>query len=73
MAAPISPLVQAGVVLVVTIVTVQVVRWLLWYKSFFSFYNSLPGETSFSLIWGNLHKVCFTVCVRIPDIYIYMY
>ncbi|XP_070207599.1 cytochrome P450 4F12-like [Littorina saxatilis] len=50
-----SPLVQAAVVLVVTVVIVQVVRWLLWYRSFFKFYNALPGETSFSLLWGNLH------------------
>ncbi|KAL8624346.1 hypothetical protein ACOMHN_044777 [Nucella lapillus] len=53
--ATVSPLMQAAAVLVVTALLVKGVRWLLWYRSYFHFFNSLPGETSFSWIWGNLH------------------
>nr|KAG5710947.1 hypothetical protein BaRGS_013681 [Batillaria attramentaria] len=52
-----SPLVQLAVVVVVTTLVVQLVRWLLSYRSFFNFYNNLPGETDFSWVWGNLHKI----------------
>ncbi|KAK7478152.1 hypothetical protein BaRGS_00030599 [Batillaria attramentaria] len=52
-----SPLMQAAVVLVVTVVVVQIVRWLLVYRAYFKFFNALPGETDFSWIWGNLHKM----------------
>ena len=52
------PTVQGGVVVVVTTVVVKCVRWLLSYRSYYNFYMSLPGETDFSWLWGNLHKVC---------------
>ncbi|XP_076452061.1 cytochrome P450 4F2-like isoform X3 [Babylonia areolata] len=52
-----SPLVQGAVVVVVTVLVVQAVRWVMWYRGFFSFFNALPGETSFRWIWGNLHMV----------------
>ena len=52
-----SPTAQAAVVVVVTTVVVQCVRWLLSYRSYYKFFKSLPGETDFSWLWGNLHKV----------------
>ena len=52
-----SPTAQAAVVVVVTKVVVQCVRWLLSYRSYCKFFMSLPGETDFSWLWGNLHKV----------------
>ncbi|KAK7494592.1 hypothetical protein BaRGS_00014245 [Batillaria attramentaria] len=52
-----SPLAQAVVVVVVTTAMVQFVRRLLAYRSYFTFFNKLPGETDFSWIWGNLHKL----------------
>ena len=53
-----SPMVQAAVVVVVTTAVVQCVRWLLSYRSYYKFFMSLPGETDFHWVWGNLHKVC---------------
>ena len=49
---------QAVVVVVVTTVVVKCVSWLLSYRSYYNFFNNLPGETDFSWLWGNLHKVC---------------
>ncbi|KAK7108744.1 cytochrome P450 4F2-like [Littorina saxatilis] len=56
MADNLSTVAAAALVVVVTTVVVKVVRWLLWYRSYFLFFNSLPGDTDFSWIWGNVHK-----------------
>ena len=53
-----SPMVQAAVVVMVRTAVVQCVRWLLSYRSYYKFFMSLPGETDFHWVWGNLHKVC---------------
>nr|KAG5710944.1 hypothetical protein BaRGS_013678 [Batillaria attramentaria] len=52
----VSPLVQALVVAAVVTVIMTIGQWLASIRSYFAYFNSLPGETDFSCIWGNLHK-----------------
>ena len=52
-----SLFVKALGVFLVTFLCIKLVNWIIWYKEFFKFFNSIPGETDFHPLWGNIHKV----------------
>ncbi|XP_041377585.1 cytochrome P450 4F12-like [Gigantopelta aegis] len=58
-------LLKAVSILLVTLFCIKLVKRILRYRKYFSFFNSIPGETDFHPIWGNMHKVGNTTEVRI--------